>query len=62
MSKKERVWSFLLEKWYYKTDIVLKASAWSTNKIGKDERAGRDARSNLFIFFSNSGRRVRVRQ
>jgi len=45
MSKKERVWSFLLEKWYYKTDIVLEASAWSTNKIGKDERAGRDARS-----------------
>ena len=45
MSKKERVWSSLPEKWYYKTDILLEASAWSTDTIGKDERAGRDARS-----------------
>jgi len=45
MLKKERVWSFLPKKWSYKRGIFLEASAWSTNTIGKDERAGRDARS-----------------
>ena len=37
-------WSFLPEKWYYKTDIPPEASAWSTNTIGKKREEGRDAR------------------
>ena len=45
MSKKERAWSFLPKKWYYKSVIFLEASAWSTNTIEKDERARRHARS-----------------
>ena len=38
----------------HKTDIVLEASRWSTDIIEMDERAGRNAHSITYLFFSMS--------